>query len=640
VPVGGRIVDLLEDVGARLIGAWFVLGEDVGRGGVHGGRRERGALTSCSRRAVRGGPGIALAWRAVGVVLCVLGPVQLLVDGIDATPRAPRERALLVLLGLRAGQVVPAERLIDELWPDLDPVGARHVLHVRIASIRKALRAVGGPAIEHVGGGYRLDIEPDDVDEVRFWHLVDAASRQMAAHQPDVASATLRAALELWRGDPIADVCSTVMLDVEALRLADSRVGVFEDRIDADLACGRHASILADLDALVAEHPLRERLWAQRVVALYRCGRQADALRACAEVRSILAEQLGLEPGPVLRATEAAVLAHSSDLDWSAETHGTRSVSTGGPGEWRPPVRYARTPDGVNVAYQVAGDGPVDLLIVPGFIGHLDVWWDAWSGRLARTLMTFCRLIVFDKRGTGLSDRPPHSTAEDWVEDARTVLDAAGSRQAVILGMSAGGTVGVLFSVTHPERTRGLVLYGASARYLHSDDNPTGGTLDDLADGLLSLEVGWGTGVFFDALCPSASGDPHLRAEYGRHQRLAASPAAAAAYLRDLFQMDVRDKLAHVRAPALVIHARGDRTDPIDRGRYLARHIPTARLVELDSDDHLIWLTDALDELIDAVRHFVESLSRDNSIVEQGEQALTATPEHPAPRTAGRANQQ
>jgi len=545
----------------------------------------------------------------VGTAVRVLGPLEVVVNGIDVTPRGPKERALLALLALRGGRVVPADRLIEELWPELSAERARHVLQVRIASIRKSLREAGSSGIEYSSGGYIFDVDSRDVDEGQFRELVDTASRQMAVDDAEAAAATLRSALDLWRGEPLADSRGTLTLDAEAMNLGDARVGALEDRIDADLACGRHRSVVSELEALIAIHPLRERLWAQWVVALYRCGRQAESLRACAQVRRLLAEELGLDPGPVLRATEAAVLSHSADLDWPDQRigEGPRSVSTLLPNEGRPPVRYVRTTDGVNIAYQVAGDGPIDLIVIQGLPGHLDVWWDGWSGRLARELASFSRLIVYDKRGGGLSDRPPHSNAEQWMEDVRAVLDAAGSTQAVVLGMSMGGAIGALFAATHPERTRSLILYGASARYLQSDDYPMGTPLERIERARSYTESNWGTGAYFGALCPSAKHSPTLRADYARLQRLAASPGAAATWMWDLSHIDVRDALPRIKAPTLVLHARGDRSDPIERARYMAARIANVRMVELDSEDHLIWLTTALDRMIEEIRNFVDA---------------------------------
>ena len=254
--------------------------------------------------------------------------------------------------------------------------------------------------------------------------------------------------------------------------MAEARLDAIEACVEAELACGYHQALTFELDRLTAEHPLRERLWADRALALYRSGRQGEALRACNTARRRLADELGVEPAPALRSIERAILEQRPELDSSPRPE-TRRVLGLGPTE-QPPVRYARAPDGVNIAYQVAGDAPVDLIIIPGFTSHLDIWWEPWSGRLARRLMTFVRLIVFDQRGNGLSDRPPAAGVEHRMEDTKVVLDAVGSERAVVLGMSAGGTVAVLFAATYPERTQALILYGAQPRYLVDDDYPFG----------------------------------------------------------------------------------------------------------------------------------------------------------------------
>jgi DNA-binding SARP family transcriptional activator/pimeloyl-ACP methyl ester carboxylesterase len=543
----------------------------------------------------------------IGAVVRVLGPLEVVINGADVTPAAPKERALLALLALRGGQVVSADRLIEELWPELAADAARHVLQVRVAAIRKTLRAAGAAGIGYRSGGYVLDVGPDEIDEAPFRDLVDAGSRQMAANDAEAAAATLRAALNLWRGEPLADSRGSVTLDAEAIRLADARIGALEDRIDADLACGRHGLVVSELEALIAIHPLRERLWAQRVVALYRCGRQSEALRACATVRRLLAEELGIDPGAVLQALEAAVLSQSPDLDWHSHRtgEGLHAASTVRPTDTRPPVHYVRTADGVNIAYQISGNGPTDLIVIQGLPGHLDVWWDGWSGRLARALASFSRVIVYDKRGTGLSDRPPHSTAEEWMEDICAVLDAAGSTGAVVLGMSMGGAIGSLFAATHSERTHSLILYGAAPRYLRSDDYPIGTSLETHQRTRDYIESSWGTGALWGALCPSQRHNPSLRADYARFQRLAASPGAAAAWYWDLCQIDVREALPRIRARTLVLHTRGDHSDPVERARYMAERIPGARMVEFDSPDHLIWVNSAMDQLIEEIRDFV-----------------------------------
>lgn len=560
------------------------------------------------------------------VAVRVLGPLEAVINGVDVTPPAPKERALLALLVIRRGRVVGADQLMEELWPTLAADRARRVLQVRVAAVRKLFNLAGAaPLLELVSPGYRLAIAADDVDEHQFFELVEQARGHTAASNPAEAAATLRDALGLWRGEPLADVQGCVSLEAEAARLGEARLGAIEDRIDADLACGRHRTVACELDALVVTDPLRERLWGQRILALYRCGRHAEALRACALMRDRLLDELGVEPGPALRTLEAAVREQRAELEWSAQSSASRS-------NWRPPptasasvarsdndarylravaqpiptIRYARTEDGVNLAYQVVGDGPLDLIIVPGYISHLDTWWEAWSGRLVRRLASFSRLILFDKRGMGLSDRPPHVDVEQWMEDTRVVLDAVGSEQAAVLGVTAGGLIAILFAATYPDRTRALVLYGAFARQLRSeDDYPIGLLPEDVDAHVAYAEARWGSGVGLRLYCPSVSDDPVARKQYGRFQRASASPGAASAYLRALAQIDVRHALPMVQAPTLVLHANRDRVISIDLARYMAERIPNATLVEVNSADHLIWFSDALDLVTDEIQDFL-----------------------------------
>lgn len=546
-----------------------------------------------------------LRWALVGVAFGVLGPFEVVVDGNDVTPTAPKERALLALLVASPGRVVAADRFVEE---QLDVDRARRVLHVRVAALRKRLTGAGaGGLLVSIAPGYRLAVTPEEVDASRFAALVDSARAQRNAGDPAVAATLLREALALWRGEPLVDVERCPSLEAESAQLRDARLGAIEDRVDADLECGRHHAVVSELGAFVALHPLRERLWGQWILALYRCGRQVDALRACESLRRQLVEDIGVEPGPELRALHRAVLEQRPELDWSS-ADGVASTARSRPPTARPRVRYVRTHDGVHIAYQVVGTGPLDLIVVPGFVSHLDSWWEGRAERLTRRLASRSRLILFDKRGMGLSDRPPNVDVEHWIEDTRAVLDAARSERAVVVGVSAGGPTALLFAATHPERTRALVMYGAFARLLRADDYPHGVAAEDMAIHIRMIEDRWGTGIAHKLYTPSAADDPLAREEFARFQRASASPGAAAAYQRALAEIDVRHALPMVRAPTLVVHAAGDRAVPLTHARYLAERIPQARLVELPTADHLIWQSEAIDRIADAIDVFLSDL--------------------------------
>jgi class 3 adenylate cyclase len=269
-----------------------------------------------------------------------------------------------------------------------------------------------------------------------------------------------------------------------------------------------------------------------------------------------------------------------------------------------PETRYAQSGD-LAIAYQVVGDGPRDVVLAPGFISHLELAWEEPSlRRFLLRLASFSRLILFDKRGTGLSDPTPTApTLEERAEDLLAVMDAVGARRPVLLGFSEGGTMALMFAATHPERTAALVLYGAWARLARASDYPEGVELAKL-DGLLGLVDRWGSGVGLAAWAPSRGDDPRLRAWWGRLQRSGASPSMARSLFASYPDLDARCLLQSVRAPTLVLHRRGDRMVPVALGRYLGAHIPEATCVELEGEDHLFFVGDA-DDLVDEIELFL-----------------------------------
>jgi class 3 adenylate cyclase len=266
------------------------------------------------------------------------------------------------------------------------------------------------------------------------------------------------------------------------------------------------------------------------------------------------------------------------------------------------PIRYARSGD-VNIAYQVTGDGPFDLVLVPGFFSHLEIYWEHPElARFLERLGSFARLIRFDKRGTGLSDRGVGlPDLESRMDDVRVVMDAVQSEQAALFGYSEGGPMCVLFAATYPERTRALVLHGSYAKRIRSDDYPWAPTWEERLATARELEETWGENVDLSTMMPNA--DPAESAWFQRAGRASLSPAGA----RDLILMnskaDVRDVLPSVQCPTLVTHRTGDRDSRVEEGRYIAERIPGARFVEFPGDDHVPWVD--MDPLLDEVEEFL-----------------------------------
>ncbi len=270
-----------------------------------------------------------------------------------------------------------------------------------------------------------------------------------------------------------------------------------------------------------------------------------------------------------------------------------------------PPTRYARSGE-VHIAYQVNGEGPVDLVFVPPAVSHLDYRWEEPSyERLLRRLGSFARVISLDKRGSGLSDRTAAlPSPEEQVEDIEAVMDAAGCEQASLLGGLDGGVASILFAVAHPERTQRLITYATAARTLKSADYPWGLDREELEALVDLVEQDWGGRTFLQLSAPTVADDARFVQWFGRFQRSAVSPAAAAAWMRGLAEIDVRDVLSEVAVPVLVLQRADDRIVDAGHGRYLAEHIRDAKYVELPGADYLLWVRDT-DLLLDEVQEFL-----------------------------------
>jgi len=251
----------------------------------------------------------------------------------------------------------------------------------------------------------------------------------------------------------------------------------------------------------------------------------------------------------------------------------------------RAPIRYARSGD-VNIAYQITGDGELDLVLVPGFVSHLELDWDdPRSAHFLDRLGSFARLIRFDKRGTGLSDRPGGlPDLETRMDDVRAVMDAVGSERAALFGYSEGGPLSILFAATRPERVSKLVLYGAYAKRLRSPDYPWAPTEDDRRAYGAAVEGAWAFQADMRRMCPSA--DDAMARWWEARARAAASPGAARALVEMNSRIDVRDVLPTVHVPTLVLHRTGDLDSRPEEGRFIAERIPGSHFVELPGVDH------------------------------------------------------
>jgi class 3 adenylate cyclase len=272
-----------------------------------------------------------------------------------------------------------------------------------------------------------------------------------------------------------------------------------------------------------------------------------------------------------------------------------------------PETRYARLGD-LHLAYQVLGEGPPDILLLDQWFGHVDAQWDVPPlAELRERLASFGRLIMFDKRGTGLSDPIPTSslpTLEELMADIPAVLETVGSERAVMIANIGGGIMAIPYAAAHPERVSSLILVDCFARFTEAPDFPIGAPMDAVGPALEIAEQETGRGVMVDLFAPSIANDERLRRAWARYERSAVSPGSTKAIVRLIYTSDVRDMLPAIRVPTLVIHRRDAVGFRVEHGRYIAGQIPGARYVELPGPDNLIWAGD-LEAMVAEIQAFV-----------------------------------
>ena len=540
----------------------------------------------------------------------ILGPLEVR-DGDREVPlRGGKERALLALLLVNVNRTLALDRIVDSLWGEDVPETAQKMVQIYVSRLRKVLHP---ESIRTRPPGYALVLGQEQLDLHRFETAVLEAREALDAGQAHQAADRFREALSLWRGPALAEFASEPFAQSEQARLENLRMYAVEGLLEAELELGHHRAAVGELEALIAQHPLRERLRAQHMLALYRSGRHAEALTSYQTFRRTLSEELGIEPSASLRELERQMLQQDPILELQArgETRASvprpavGSVGTAPLGD----VAYARSGD-VRIAYQVVGDRPVDLVLVHGWVCTFQPGWE--YPKLAafyRRLASMGRLILFDKRGTGLSDRVSPERLPDLetrMDDVRAVLDAVGSERAVLLGLSEGGAMSTLFAATHPERTAALILIGTFPREMQAPDYPWGVSEERLQWRLGLLEEDdWASAATRDWLgrvAPDIPSDPEALAWYTSYVQRGASPGAVRALRLMNAEIDVRDLLATINVPTLVLHRAHETW--CEGSRYMGKHIPGARMVELAGNDHLPWEGDA-PSLLDEIERFL-----------------------------------
>jgi DNA-binding SARP family transcriptional activator/pimeloyl-ACP methyl ester carboxylesterase len=526
----------------------------------------------------------------------LLGPLEVRDGAAPVAVAGRKQRALLARLLLDVNRTVATERLVDDLWGENVPESAQKMVQIYVSQLRKILP---NGILRTQPPGYAIEVDPAAIDLVRFEQLRLEGEAAHAAGNAALAAERFGSALALWRGDALGEF-QEPFARAEAARLEQLYVACIEARIDADLDRGRQTELAAELELLVARHPLREGLRAQQMLALYRAGRQSEALAAYQAFRARLAAELGLEPSARLRQLERRILRQDPDLELDPKPPPVSDAA--------PDVQYVSSGD-LSIAYQVVGDGPIDLVLVHGWVCSFQPGWErpqiaSFYTRLAR----IGRLIQFDKRGTGLSDRVSGIAAlEERMDDVRAVMDAVSSRRAVLLGISEGGPMVTLFAATYPERTAGIVLMGAYARRMWAPDYPIGRRPEDTWWHAPDPEA-WGLPMarrFVDERAPSLAGDNDAYRWYASYLVRGASPGAAVQLARMNAEIDVRHVLPSIHVPTLVLYREGEYLR--EPAQYMGERIPDARVVALPGVDHLPW-EGAQEDVLREIERFVERL--------------------------------
>ncbi|MGH3331782.1 MAG: BTAD domain-containing putative transcriptional regulator [Nocardioidaceae bacterium] len=537
------------------------------------------------------------------VLVRVLGAVELVTsEGEVVALPGSRQPALLAALAARANEVVSSDRLVHLLWGDDLPVNPEAALHSAVFKLRASLRSVSGREVLRTRDrAYQLLLKPGDLDADVFLDLV----REARDRPPAVATAALNDALKLWRGPAYAGFSDTDIAHLEALRLEEARRAAVEGLARALLAADRPDEAVVLLEPFVDQHPLREEARTTLMRALHRLGRTGDALEHYQRHRTTLADELGLEPSQAMQDLQVELLQQPSPStapQSAAHISAGASSTAGSLTAVRPrglpglQVHYLRTGRGNTLAYGTTGSGP-PLVVILGWLSSLDV---IASGRdprssLLERLAGDLSLTLFDRHGTGLSPGPVADYGiEPSVAEVLDVIETVGPPVS-LLAMSAAGPIAVSAAARKPDWVSALVLFGTFA---NGQVTFTDKAMRDMVVDIARSHWGIGSKLLADLYRPGSSDEAawHL----ARVFRESASPDVAADYLAAIYDQDVTSLLPTVRAPALVLHYRGDRLIPFRGGQDLASGLPNATLLPLDGRVHLPDAAD-LDQIEQAI---------------------------------------
>jgi DNA-binding SARP family transcriptional activator/pimeloyl-ACP methyl ester carboxylesterase len=542
----------------------------------------------------------------------MFGPLELRLDGALIGPRdlgGLKPKQLLELLLLERGRPVSKDRIAEALWGEDLPQRVGPTIETYVSVLRGRLDRPPGRSrrlIRTEHGGYRVSTEEVAIDADRLEDLLRSAAEADGAKR----RSALEAAVELAGADLLADEPYAAWVIPTREHYRERRVQALVDLAECCLVLGDARAGLAAAEQAVALEPTRERGYRAAMLAHHALGERDAALWVYERCRSALARELGVAPdartaqlhAEILRGVPAGELVSTEYEPASERSSASRAHA---------PIRYARNGQ-VRIAYQVVGEGPVDLVFSPSNVSSLAATWDdpTYAGFLTR-LATLGRLILFDKRGTGLSDPAlDFPTTRERSEDLVAVLDAAQARRAVLFGVCGGGALCIQLAADHPDRVIGLILHNSMARLLRCDDYPCGWPAERYEQLLTAFEAAWlsdGSGQM--RRNPGLADNPRYRDWFARYIRLGANPWMARRLTEMNAELDVRDLLGKITTPTLVICRTDDVWLSPENSRYLARELQDARLVELPGVDHDPWVGDT-EQALQVVGDFLATLPR------------------------------
>jgi DNA-binding SARP family transcriptional activator len=535
-----------------------------------------------------------------GLKLFTFGGPRLERGGEPIDLKLRKATALFVYLGVTRREY-SRDELATLLWPESDQSSAR-------ANLRRTLYTINRSVGENLLTSSRdtISLNPQheiwtDVETFRH-HIEECMLEDESSNDIDSRCIShLEEAVGIYQGDFLAGFtlpdCPAfdewVFFESESLRemlsaALQKLASAYETNDEFDHAI-EHTRHWLNLDNL--HEPAHQRL----MVLYASAGKYAAALRQYQECERVLDQELGVLPS-----------AETTELYDNIRLH--RAPETLQPVKVRPEVKYIPSGD-VHIAYTVFGDGPVDLIWIVGYITHQEHLWELpdWVN-FFEELSSFSRVILFDRRGVGLSDRVGYApTLDDTMDDILAVMQAAGSKHAVLFGYLEGGPNSMLFSATYPERVSGLILYGTCAKWTRTENYPWAITNEQFDRWIEIISENWGAAINLELYTPSRANDPQMQNWWAKFMRLASSPGGMKDVLEVMREIDVRHILPTIRTPTLIMHRSGDRAIRIGAARYLAGQIPGAKYVEFEGDDHWFFIGDS-QPILQEIKLFIQNL--------------------------------